>query len=73
MKSINNLGAIPSQKGSNIKKESDSKKGSDSKRGSDSKKGVIAKKGTINKIICFHSKTVLLVLYEINPKPDIFC
>ena len=28
----------------------------------DAKKGVLAKKWTINKIICFHSKTVLLVL-----------
>ena len=31
-------------------------------RGGHAKKGVIIKKGTINKIICFHSKTFLLVL-----------
>ena len=33
------------------------------KKGVKAKKGAMAKNGTIDKIICFHSKTVLLVVF----------
>ena len=42
------------------------------KKGAIAKKGSIAKKGAINKIICFHSKTVLLVLKTFHSSIEIF-
>ena len=44
-----------------VKKRAIVKKGAIAKKEAIAKKRVIAKKGAINKIICFHSKTVLLV------------
>ena len=39
------------------------KKGAIAKKGTIAKKGAIAKKGVIVKIICLHSKIVLLVFF----------
>ena len=59
------------RKGSDSKKESNSKKGSDSEKGAIVKKGAItkkmrmAKKEGIARKFCFHSKTVLLVYFNL--------
>ena len=50
------------RKGSDSKKGSNNEKGCDSKKGSDSVKGVDSGKKSDDKIICFHLKTVLLLI-----------